>query len=193
MNWRIRASEHMKNIYLITNQVNGKQYVGKTKQDIHERLKQHKWSNYDTLLHLAIKEHGIENFTVELLEVVADKESIQKEKEYTIAYNTLFPNGYNQMIGQSLSGGNNKMKGKHLPETWRKNCSRVGETNGRASIYKLIWKDTKEEIILRTRLELKEYLQCSLSVIKKWMGIEHIDFNTKRPVIYYNIGRINRV
>ena len=138
----------MKNIYLITNQVNGKQYVGKTKQDIHERLKQHKWSNYDTLLHLAIKEHGIENFTVELLEVVADKESIQKEKEYTIAYNTLFPNGYNQMIGQSLNGGNNKMKGKHLPETWRKNCSRVGETNGRASIYKLIWKDTKEEIIL---------------------------------------------
>ena len=171
MSWRLRASEYMKNIYLITNQVNGKQYVGKTKQDIHERLKQHKWSNYDTLLHLAIKEHGIENFTVELLEAVADKESIQKEKEYTIAYNTLFPNGYNQMIGQSLSGGNNKMKGKHLPETWRKNCSRVGETNGRASIYKLIWKDTKEEIILKkvTEREVKPV------VIKDDIIVEGID------------------
>lgn len=183
----------MKNVYLVTNRINGKQYIGKTKQDIQTRLQQHKWCNHDTLLHLAIKEYGIDNFSIELLETVEDNIALDKEKEYTIMYNTLSPNGYNQMIGQSLKGGNNKMKGKHLSVEWRKHCARPGEINGRASLYKLIWIDTKEEIIFKTRAELKRYLGYSLNTIKKWMNKEHIDYNTQRPVIYYNIGRINNV
>lgn len=55
----------MTRIYLITNLLNGKQYVGKTKYTLARRFTQHCTRDYKTYLHNAIKKYGRENFTIE--------------------------------------------------------------------------------------------------------------------------------
>ena len=59
-------------IYCITNMLNGKQYVGKTVGSINERFKQHcaeykKERSKDRPLYRAMRKYGIENFIVEQL------------------------------------------------------------------------------------------------------------------------------
>lgn len=181
----------MKNIYLITNSANDMKYVGKTKQSIEERLKQHKWGNVKTYMHKAIVELGFDKFSIELLDEVEDDVALQMEKYYIKSYNTIFPNGYNEMVGQSLKGGNNKMGGKHLPLSWRLNCSRPKTQNGRAKFYEIKFLDTNEVVKVELREGISNYLHISLATVKKWLNKEHIDHISGRPVIFYPIGGIN--
>lgn len=101
-----------KAIYVITNKVNGKQYVG---QSVHpeKRWWEHKnraKSRYDDLpIHLAIAKYGEDNFNFDILEWTDDYDNreIQTIKEL----NTIAPNGYN-----ISSGGNcNVMIGEEHP------------------------------------------------------------------------------
>lgn len=81
-------------IYLITNKLNGKQYVGQTVRKLKERMYQH--MNGDLYIDLALKKHGIENFTVEVLEECATLDELNEREKYWIkTRNTLEPNGYN--------------------------------------------------------------------------------------------------
>lgn len=100
-------------IYLITNKINGKQYVGQTIcNDINDRWKKHKrvdkYSLGNYLYNTYIK-YGIENFSFQLICICFDEDCNTYEKEYIKKYNTLSPNGYNLK-----EGGNNS---KHHPET----------------------------------------------------------------------------
>ena len=60
------------NIYQITNECNGKRYVGQTKQTLRKRFTQHKCKSrnksYRHPLYDSIRKYGIENFTISLLE-----------------------------------------------------------------------------------------------------------------------------
>jgi len=58
------------NIYLITNKINSKKYVGKTYKSIIQRFKEHcsKSKKSNTHLHRAIRKYGSSNFTIELIE-----------------------------------------------------------------------------------------------------------------------------
>lgn len=76
-------------IYKITNTLNGKVYIGKS-INIEARFRSHKWAlrqenNKDrkanTLLFYAVKKHGIENFTFEIIEELTISISI-KDREY---------------------------------------------------------------------------------------------------------------
>lgn len=56
-------------IYKYTNNINGKIYIGQTKQDLEHRHKKHlSQLNNNTYFHRAVKKYGIENFTMELIE-----------------------------------------------------------------------------------------------------------------------------
>ena len=71
-------------IYVITNKINNKQYVGKTLNTIEKRFKQHlRDSNKITLeqrpLYRAIKKYGKENFNISLLEECSFKDLNIKE------------------------------------------------------------------------------------------------------------------
>ena len=87
-------------IYVITNIVNAKQYVGITK-NFHRRIAQHKRMQGDSsALYAAIKKYGAENFVFTHIADAFDKEcaciieqSLIKEK------NTFTPNGYNMTSG----------------------------------------------------------------------------------------------
>lgn len=80
-------------IYKITNDLNGKSYIG---QSIHcgKRLDEHcKGKQFiDEIIQL----EGIENFTFKVLKEVPQSELSIWEDYYIMKYNTMFPNGYNR-------------------------------------------------------------------------------------------------
>ena len=71
-------------IYLVTNLVNGKQYIGQTKQGHADgRWKEHNIirEDYNTIFHNAIKKYGTENFSVEVIEDnISDENGAVSEK-----------------------------------------------------------------------------------------------------------------
>jgi group I intron endonuclease len=84
-------------IYLITNKVDQKQYVGQTIcKDINERWKSHfkKSSNCRYLKH-AFEKFGKENFKFQIICICFDEDCNKYEDFYMKKYNTLVPNGYN--------------------------------------------------------------------------------------------------
>jgi group I intron endonuclease len=103
-------------IYLITNKINKKQYVGQTLcADIETRWKQHKKANKASLgryLLAAYKKYGIENFNFKIICICFDEDCNRFEEEYIKSINTLSPNGYNLK-----AGGKNS---KHHPDTLKK-------------------------------------------------------------------------
>ena len=83
-------------VYLITNTVNGKRYVGQTTGTLAQRFWAHAHRNNCRYLYNAIQKHGKENFSIEVLFDVPTKELANEfEIEYIDKYRTLFPNGYN--------------------------------------------------------------------------------------------------
>jgi len=66
-------------VYLITNKVNGKQYVGQTHYSLSRRWKEHiDWSknNRKSVLHKAVFKYGVENFCIEPLHLCLTKEEM---------------------------------------------------------------------------------------------------------------------
>lgn len=81
-------------VYLITNKVNGKHYVGQTKQSIEERFKQH--TKADTYIGNAIRKYGAENFTIEILaECETQEEMDERERFFVEKLDCKRPKGYN--------------------------------------------------------------------------------------------------
>jgi group I intron endonuclease len=83
-------------VYLITNKVNGKQYVGQTVKRLSSRWSEHKCSDTNTRISRTIRKHGAENFTIETLHTCETKEEMDFVEMFYIALlNTKTLNGYN--------------------------------------------------------------------------------------------------
>lgn len=102
----------MHTIYKITNTITNKLYIGQTSKSINERFEAHvkcakrKVNRY---LYDSMNHHGIENFKIELVEIVNDKKyADEREKFWIKTLNTVKPNGYNMTIG---GGGGNTLIG----------------------------------------------------------------------------------
>ena len=93
----------MIDIYLITNKVNGKKYVGKTQKGYLNRFKEHLRAyghGERQYLHCAMNKYGAENFTVELLAQVEDDSWEFWEKYYISQLHTHYSEGgYNVTRG----------------------------------------------------------------------------------------------
>ncbi len=97
-----QASESaMGTIYKITCLVNGKFYVGKTKQKLSRRITQHKYDSKKGSLGLgaAIRKYGWENFTVEVIETCPIDKLNEREIFFIAELNSKSPNGYNLTDG----------------------------------------------------------------------------------------------
>lgn len=88
-------------IYQITNDINGKIYIGKTEKSIEKRWKEH-CSDYqkerckDRPLYRAINKYGIEHFHIELLE---ETDNPSEREIFWIEKKQSFKNGYNATLG----------------------------------------------------------------------------------------------
>lgn len=87
----------MSYIYLVTNRINGKQYVGQHHYDGEGMDASYKGSG--VLLRQAYKKYGVENFTIEVIEYCSDSCLDSLEVKYISDYNTKTPNGYNLTDG----------------------------------------------------------------------------------------------
>ncbi len=98
-------------VYLITNTVNGKAYVGLTRRNLSVRFSGHVTDarlgkGSDKSLRAAIRQFGGENFSITLLDTANDLKSLAVlEILYIEKYDTVFPNGYNLNRGGSASDG----------------------------------------------------------------------------------------
>ena len=87
-------------IYLITNKINGKRYVGQTSRDIWTRFEEHCYDDRSTsAIHTAIKKYGVQNFSLELIEEVDLNKLDEREKFWIKHYNTCSKEGYNKTFG----------------------------------------------------------------------------------------------
>ena len=128
-------------VYLVTNRVNGKRYVGKTCQNFEEYKKIHIWraftptaKGYNRVFYRALRKYSPENFTWEILFKGDEAVLFEKEKFYIKMYNTFINggHGYNMTLGGEGASGmtykwseNSKLKirgegnhrfGKHLTQ-----------------------------------------------------------------------------
>lgn len=98
-------------VYLRTNLVNGKQYVGQTSNF---RVRNNQFNclkaRYANKCIMSDREkYGIDNFKVEILAIVETREEAWKlEEKYIKEFNTRFPNGYNRAYGGKTNKGGNE-------------------------------------------------------------------------------------
>ena len=111
-------------IYLITNNITGKQYIG---QSIHieKRIREHQYKRdlKTSYLENSIQKYGWENFSWSIIYECEPDELDIEERKFIKLYNT-FIDGYNLTYGGELSGYGNPM---HNPEIAKRNaCNRKG-------------------------------------------------------------------
>lgn len=99
-------------IYLITNLINKKQYVGLTTTTLEERWQRHldQVSRKDaSLLHKAIAELGKESFSIQVVDSASDIKQLRaKERQWIKELKTLAPDGYNVTSGGEIGGSPGK-------------------------------------------------------------------------------------
>jgi group I intron endonuclease len=92
------------NIYVVTNQVNGKQYVGQSHRTPTERWKEHLRETKRGclyLFHRAIRKHGPGQFQVKLLATANDQVELDRlEEQWIETIQSLSPKGYNTKVGK---------------------------------------------------------------------------------------------
>jgi hypothetical protein len=93
----------MGTIYKLTSKTSGKSYVGATTIDLPARLGLHlveaKWHKASAPFPSAVREFGPEDFIIEILCTVDDKNELFKvEAEMMHIHNTIHPNGYNVSV-----------------------------------------------------------------------------------------------
>ena len=115
-------------IYVITNNLNQKKYVGKTTTTIEQRWQQHiKDSKKDDIsnrpLYAAFNKYGIENFSIQPLEECFIKDLNEKEIFWISKLNT-YADGYNATFGGE---GSVKYDYAELYDFWKEghNCKEI--------------------------------------------------------------------
>lgn len=87
-------------IYLITNKITNKEYVGQTTSTLKHRFNRHCAESACPYLHRAIKKYGRENFNFKTVDSANSKAELnEKEIFYINLFGTLAPNGYNLTKG----------------------------------------------------------------------------------------------
>lgn len=90
-------------LYIITNTVNGKQYIGWTTKTLRERLVRHfcesRRDRSKARLYKAIRKYGQEKFQIELQMITDSFDYINKMEIAAIKIYDTFRNGYNSTLG----------------------------------------------------------------------------------------------
>lgn len=141
-------------IYIITNTINRKQYIGATSRTVKKRYLQHisdsKTNRHNgcTILKEAMQKYDEKSFEVETLIICNLKDLDSYENKFIELYNTLSPNGYNMKTGGNIGSKHNEEtkikiskahKGKNIDDETR-------ILIGKSSKYRNMSEDNKEKI-----------------------------------------------
>jgi group I intron endonuclease len=119
-------------IYKITNIINGKIYIGQTKNSIEYRWRGHCMKSSNLIIDRSIRKYGEENFIIEEIDNCETLETLnESEKYWAHKLKSFHPNGYNLRAGNGPGAMSeetkNKIskanKGRIITEEWRKNLS----------------------------------------------------------------------
>lgn len=166
-------------IYKITNKVNGKVYIGQTRQTIKVRFSQHynlalkikKMGKHLNYWQNSLLKYGKDNFTIEQIDVANSFEELNDKEIYWIAfYNaTNYECGYNRTNGgycgcswdvmseeqkQSMLMKLELWRKEH-PEEFRKSCARPGSKNGMYG--RKHSESTRKKISEKQKLHIQKY------------------------------------
>lgn len=179
-------------VYLRTNTVNGKQYVGQTK-DFDLREKQFKRINQrysNKILTEDRRKFGLDSFNVEILaEVETREEACKLEVKYIKELNTLYPNGYNVATGgekdykfQADIAKNRAKRGKECPSYGRK----LSEETKR----KISEGNKGKKLSEEARKKISKALKGN-PFVGRWKPV--VQVKTDRTVVYYdNIKQVEQ-
>lgn len=90
-------------VYKITNDINGKIYIGQTSRSLEKRWNEHRRDMYKKTcekrpLYAAMRKYGVQHFHMELVEECPLEQINQREKYWIETYHS-FSNGYNATLG----------------------------------------------------------------------------------------------
>lgn len=170
-------------IYKVTNNINGKVYIGQTK-DLATRKRNHKSdsynfnsSGYDYAFHCAIRKYGWNNFVWEILEEIPETHPDyqnylnEKEKYYIDFYNS-YHKGYNETLG----GEGNSREGKTFEECCKQ--SKIFHEKEIRDIQQMLLEGYQNNEILQ------KYQKLSSSLLNNI----NIGYNFKRPDLSYPLA-----
>lgn len=153
-------------IYKIYNDVNDKVYIGLTKQELNERLKQHfkNKNNLDTKFYRAIKKYGKEKFHIEIVEKVNDEKILSEREIFWINEFDSIKNGYNTATGGI--GGDTLTNNPNIELIRKKISDKLkGYNNGNSTKIKAFNVKTNELIHFKCVKDCQEYLDINAHAI----------------------------
>lgn len=181
-------------IYLRTNLINGKQYVGQTIDfDRREYDWLHETKYAGTYINNARNKYGTENFKTKALKECHTQEELNYWEQYYIKeLNTKFPNGYNLNDG---GGGNSGYK---LTQEQKNKLSE--SLKGRTVWNKGLTNETDERVkknsINKSGFHHSEEMKRKTSEMKKgnknWLGKHHSEETKKKISEYQNQPHIKQ-
>lgn len=128
-------------IYLITNNINGKKYIGQTVQSVETRFYQHcRDKRSGSTVSKAITKYGKDNFTIEIIDTADSFLELNIKEEYWICSLDLVKKGYNSRTGgrdgrhteQSRAKMSKSHTGKVLNKSHRQAISKGMQTSKKA-------------------------------------------------------------
>jgi hypothetical protein len=154
-------SERNIEIYLLTNKINNKKYVGQTVSHV---LNNKKYVRYGTkkrfdshvsetfsskenqchYLNNAIKKYGPESFSYKVIATCSKENSDTLETKYILEYDTVFPNGYNLKIGGQTFNHSDESK-KRL-------------SKGVTKMYEIKKFERFKDVILEKNFDIEKYI-----------------------------------
>lgn len=111
-------------IYVYTNKITGKQYVGQTQRKIDDRINEHA-RHHSTLFDKALENLGQDAFEFEIVDYANDTDELnKKEQEWIKKLNSKTPNGYN------MTDGGTTTRGFHHKESSKRKMSETKKALG---------------------------------------------------------------
>lgn len=143
-------------VYLTTNLVNGKQYVGQHLHDVFDKG----YKGSGTYILNAINKYGWDNFKCEVLQWCSTQTQLNEVEDNCIRlYGTMVPNGYNLKGGgangryskEAKKNMSNAQKGRVVTEEQRTKISKTLKGRKRGSLSEQIRKNMSEAAKKRTK------------------------------------------
>lgn len=139
-------------IYMATNRLDGKEYVGQTINNLKQRRNEHIGASLNkrdnNYFHSAIRKHGPENFDWEIIQECNSIDQLNRLEIFYIGYYDTFGNGYNltnggknilaseetkKRISDAVKGQNNPFYGKTHSILSREKITEAGKNRGPVS------------------------------------------------------------